>query len=92
MYRGCKQVFRGAAGDRLGLMSEAADEGERGLLACVMRGGERLAPVEDISAIAARTAASVAALPRAARELDCDRPARPAISEELQALADSLPQ
>jgi len=91
MYPGCKQVFRAAAGDRLGLTSEAAGAGERGLLECVMRDGERLAAVEDLGAIAERTAASVAALPAAARLLDCDRPPQPAISDGLQALADALP-
>ena len=89
-YPGRKQVFRGATGDRLGLADEAAATGERAVLECVLRDGQRISAVESLEAIAQRTATSVAALPAAARSLHCDAPPLPQISEALQALRQTL--
>lgn len=72
---GRKQIFRRyeggqAAGDRLGLMDDAAASDEQPLLQLVVKQGQVVQDVESLDAIAARTAASVASLPAAVRQLE----------------------
>jgi nicotinate phosphoribosyltransferase len=73
-YPGRKQVFRRlqagqVQGDRLGLASEEAAPGESPLLQLVVQAGRRLSPPEPLSQIRDRTAASVAGLPKAVRQV-----------------------
>lgn len=93
-WPGRKQVFRsiGAdgrlAGDVVALESE--DWPGAALLACVMRGGERTAPVERIADITARSRRSLASLPRATRRLVGAAPVPVTISPAVQALAAAV--
>ncbi|WP_198805895.1 nicotinate phosphoribosyltransferase [Leptolyngbya sp. BL0902] len=93
-YPGRKQIFRRyegtqAVADRLGLMTEAPQPGERPLLQRVMHQGQPVFEVEPLGEIATRTAQSVAALPQAVRSID-QPPAYPVeLSPDLQALTDS---
>ncbi|WP_035990758.1 nicotinate phosphoribosyltransferase [Leptolyngbya sp. KIOST-1] len=72
---GRKQIFRRydrgqAVADRLGLVDEPPAPGEQPLLQLMVKQGEPLQEVESLDAIAARTAASVASLPAAVRQLE----------------------
>ncbi len=91
---GAKQVYRGPDGDLLALRSEPPPAGHEPLLRPVMTGGQRLGPAEPLTAIQARCAASLAALPPSARELHTPAPltvtASPALAALQQKLADQL--
>jgi nicotinate phosphoribosyltransferase len=81
---GRKQVFRGPAGDRIGLRDEALPDGHEPLLVPVMRGGERTGPartletaralfradLEQVSAESRRIDDPVAHVPRSTVALD----------------------
>ena len=68
-FPGRKQVFRGPAGDVLGLRDEPAPAGSEPLLVPVMRGGRRVAPAGTLAEARGRFARDLAALPAAARAL-----------------------
>ena len=73
-YPGRKQIFRSFTGDkvnadRLGLVTESSVE-EQPLLQLVMKQGTRVQMPESIAQIRERTAAMVASLPDAVRDLD----------------------
>jgi nicotinate phosphoribosyltransferase len=100
-WPGRKQVFRRyeggqATGDRLGLVTDSAAPDEVPLLQPVIERGKPVQPLESLEAIAARTAAAVASLPTAVRQIEgpAAYPVMP--SAALQDLADrtrrSLPQ
>jgi nicotinate phosphoribosyltransferase len=61
-YPGRKQIFRSVTGDRLGLATEKANPGELALLELVVDRGKVLTQPESLAQIAARTAASIAAM------------------------------
>jgi nicotinate phosphoribosyltransferase len=93
-YPGRKQIFRHLQagcwrGDRLGLSTEPAAAGELPLLQPVMRQGKRLQAPESIDQIAARTAASVATLPLAARAVDTPQVLEAALSPGLRQLTEA---
>ncbi|MGF1517944.1 MAG: nicotinate phosphoribosyltransferase [Nodosilinea sp.] len=72
---GRKQIFRRfeggrAVGDRLGLMTDTPAPDEQPLLELVIKQGEVLQQEEELAAIAARTAASVASLPDTVRQIE----------------------
>ncbi|NJK68667.1 MAG: nicotinate phosphoribosyltransferase [Microcoleus sp. SU_5_3] len=92
-YPGKKQIFRRIQdgeiiGDRLGLLGEEINnsDAEITLMKLVFKEGKRLQRPESLEAIAQRTAASVASLPAATRQLE--RPISPPveISTDLQSL------
>ncbi|MEM9161803.1 MAG: nicotinate phosphoribosyltransferase [Cyanobacteria bacterium P01_F01_bin.4] len=90
-YPGRKQIFRRieqgqSLGDRLGLSDEAAQPAEITLLQPVMQKGQRLSPPEPLDQIAQRSAASVAALPTAVRQVTQPISFDVALSAELQQL------
>ncbi|MFI6603692.1 nicotinate phosphoribosyltransferase [Nonomuraea sp. NPDC050536] len=66
---GAKQVFRGPAGDVVGLREESPPPDHRPLLGPVMIEGRRLEVPETIDTIRDRCAAELARLPAATREL-----------------------
>ncbi|PSN14514.1 nicotinate phosphoribosyltransferase [filamentous cyanobacterium CCT1] len=89
---GRKQIFRRydggqAVGDRLGLVNEAAAPDEQPLLQLVVKQGLPLQELESLDAIAARTAASVASLPPAVRQLEHPALYPVALSDALEDLA-----
>ncbi len=88
-YPGRKQIFRGESEDRLGLATEAPKPGEVALLDLVVDRGRVLAPPESLDQIAARTAASIAAMSPHQRRIES--PIVPTIhySEALLALTDA---
>ncbi|WP_346293619.1 nicotinate phosphoribosyltransferase [Sphaerothrix gracilis] len=93
-YPGRKQIFRRFAGekitgDRLALADESPQAGETPVLQQVMAQGQRLLPDDSLSAIAQRTAKSVASLPDAARAIEQPTPLEVTLS---QALADTTEQ
>ena len=78
---GVKQVYREerdgeSVTDTIALADEPAPAG-RPLLAQVMAGGERLAPLESLATLRERRAAAVALLPEAAKRLDASPGAYP---------------
>jgi nicotinate phosphoribosyltransferase len=92
-YPGRKQIFRRfaagqAVGDRLGLMEEAAAPDEQPLLQLVMDGGQPVQGPEPLTAIAARTATTVASLPSSLRRLNDPAPFPVKVSPALQALTE----
>ncbi|ERN42816.1 putative nicotinate phosphoribosyltransferase [Rubidibacter lacunae KORDI 51-2] len=94
-YPGRKQIFRHyegdrATGDRLALMEEVPQPGERALLQRVMRRGQLLQPVEAIAAIRARSVTGIASLPPSARKLDAPEAYPVAISTALEALTHEV--
>lgn len=89
---GRKQIFRRyeggqAVGDRLGLLEETAAPDEKPLLQLVVKQGEVMQELESLDAIAARTAASVASLPTAVRQLEHPADYGVALSDALVDLA-----
>jgi len=85
-WPGRKQVFRAADGDLLALETESHDGTP--LLAPAMRGGRRVAPPHDLTAIRARARQQLAALaPRLRRLGPADPPYRVVVSDALRALA-----
>jgi nicotinate phosphoribosyltransferase len=90
-YPGRKQIFRQwrdgqVVADRLGLMDEPPMAGERGFLELVMRQGQRLQKPEALDTIARRSAASVASLPPAVRQIESPHPLDVNISDALEQL------
>ena len=90
-YPGRKQIYRQFAGgkiskDRLGLVSESSLANEQPLLQLVIQQGKRLQPPEPLTEISQRTAASVAALPDATRQINQPTPLLVEISDALQQL------
>ncbi|MGD1854780.1 MAG: nicotinate phosphoribosyltransferase [Leptolyngbyaceae cyanobacterium] len=86
-YPGRKQIFRSAAGDRLGLATEAAN-GCQELLVAVMQNGTRIAPADSIAVIRQRTEQSVAQLPSAVRDVGTPTVSEVEISPALQQLTN----
>lgn len=89
---GRKQIFRRyeggqAMGDRLGLLEETAAPDEQPLLELVVKQGQVMQELESLDAIAARTAASVASLPPAVRQLEHPADYGVALSDALGELA-----
>ncbi|MBD1918751.1 MULTISPECIES: nicotinate phosphoribosyltransferase [Cyanophyceae] len=89
---GRKQIFRRydggqAVGDRLGLLEETAAPDEQPLLQLVVKQGQAMQELESLDAIAARTAASVASLPAAVRQLERPADYGVALSDALVELA-----
>ncbi|MBD2233219.1 nicotinate phosphoribosyltransferase [Phormidium tenue] len=89
---GRKQIFRRyeggkAVGDRLGLLEEPAAPDETPLLQLVVKQGQAMQELESLDAIAARTAASVASLPAAVRQLEHPANYGVALSDALVDLA-----
>jgi nicotinate phosphoribosyltransferase len=82
---GEKQVFRGAAGDVLGLRGETLP-GER-LLTQVMRGGERTVLPESLSAARERFNDDLRTAPDTAKRLDRPQAPTPDVSDALAHLA-----
>lgn len=94
-YPGCKQIFRTVAdgkiqSDRLGLKHEEARENEHGLLEIVMQGGKQLRSPETLKQIRQRTAASVASLPAAIRQITNPHTLTIKISADLESLRQSV--
>ncbi|MBA3690358.1 MAG: nicotinate phosphoribosyltransferase [Actinobacteria bacterium] len=83
---GEKQVWRGPAGDVVGLREEDLP-GER-LLEQVMRGGARIGDSGTIEAARGRLEREMAAVPAEALALDAPRPRVARVSQALAALAD----
>lgn len=85
---GPKQVHRGdlAAGDVLAIRSEPPPPGRTPLLIQVMRGGERVTPVEPVAVARERLAADLAGLPAASRALRTPTVVPVQVSERLEAL------
>jgi nicotinate phosphoribosyltransferase len=92
-FPGRKQIFRRSQqgqfeSDRLGLISETPTPDEQPLLQQVIKQGSRLHPPETLATIAERTAASVASLPDAVRQIRQPTLIQPEISAVLQHLTD----
>lgn len=91
-WPGRKQVYRRfdacgrIADDTVGLTGEAL--AGTPLLACVMRGGRRVAVAETLATIAARTRETLASLPPRCLDLACPTPLVPVISAGIRALAE----
>jgi len=84
---GRKQVFRGPAGDVIGLRDEDPPPGAEPLLVPVMRGGRRTEPPGTIAEARARFEADLERLPEEARRIRDPEAPEPAISEQLARLA-----
>ncbi|PZV06817.1 MAG: nicotinate phosphoribosyltransferase, partial [Leptolyngbya sp.] len=85
---GRKQIFRRyeggrAVGDRLGLTTDPPGPDEQPLLQLVIKQGEVLQGEEELEAIAARTAHSVASLPDSVRQIEHPATYPVALSEAL---------
>ena len=94
-YPGRKQIFRTISNDlieqdRLGLISEIAEDNEQPLLQLVMQKGKRIQAEETLTTIRQRTANSVTSLPHLVRQIDCPSPIIPNISKDLQSLRKSV--
>jgi nicotinate phosphoribosyltransferase len=92
-YPGCKQIFRRSnqgqvQGDRLGLQSETAAPDEQPLMQMVLQQGKRLCSSEPLDAIAQRTAATVASLPAAVRQIEQPQAIEPQLSLALEKLTE----
>ena len=88
---GAKQVFRGPAGDVLGLRGEPPPAGHQPLLRPVMRHGRRVAPAEPLAAAQRPCADSLTWLPpAAARALKSPVPPAVRTSPALAALRQEL--
>jgi nicotinate phosphoribosyltransferase len=85
---GEKQVFRGEAGDILGLRDEPIPEGTRPLLEPVLRAGRRTRSPQSIDAARSRFESDLAGLPDAALDLRTPRAPTVRVSEALTRLAD----
>ncbi|MDX2213529.1 MAG: nicotinate phosphoribosyltransferase [Oculatellaceae cyanobacterium bins.114] len=89
---GRKQIFRQSKNgqlhsERLGLLIDDP-QGHEPLLRLVFKQGERLQEPEPLEAIASRTAASVATLPAAIRQIDRPDVLTPTITPALQELTE----
>jgi nicotinate phosphoribosyltransferase len=88
-----KQIFRKfeegkIIGDRLGLMSEEAQENEQPLLKLIMREGQRLQKPETLAEIAQRTRENIKKLPLETREIDQPKSIAVEISSPLLKLTE----
>ena len=83
---GEKQVFRGPAGDVLGLRDEELP-GER-LLAPAMRGGERTAEHEPLGTMRERFEAALSWLPEESKRIDAPVARVARVSDALSTLAE----
>jgi nicotinate phosphoribosyltransferase len=99
-YPGRKQILRQYAGDSavqdyLALVAESPPAGAQPLLQPVMQQGQLMAPLDDLSAIAQRTARSVAALSPAVRQVQDPTPytveITPALAQLTQATRQQTP-
>jgi nicotinate phosphoribosyltransferase len=89
-YPGRKQIFRSFAGnqikaDKLGNFEESTESGQP-LLQLVIKDGEQLKPLDDLSAIRQRTRLSVVSLPAETRLIDQPTSIPVEISAALQQL------
>ena len=94
-YPGRKQIFRTVVdgqiiSDRLGLHNEQPQDNERGLLELVMQGGKRLQSLATLEQIRQRTANTIASLNNDVRQLDNPQNFTVNISDDLQALRESI--
>ena len=94
-YPGRKQIFRIISNnkiqqDRVGLMSERAEENEQTLLQLVMQRGQRIQAEETLTTIRQRTAKSVASLPNSSRQIDRPTTIIANISNDLESLRKSV--
>ena len=87
-YPGRKQIFRTAAGDRLGLAMEDAPTDAEALLIPVMLKGKRIGPMETLETIRERTTQSVAHLSADVRDVGNPTVPQAQISVALQELTD----
>lgn len=87
---GAKQVYRGPAGDVVGLRSESPPPGCEPLLIPVMRQGSRLGPAEPIAEATQRCAASLARLRPGSLELRAPEQVTVKISAQLELLQHRL--
>lgn len=85
---GPKQIYRGdlTGGDVLAIRSEPSLPGRRPLLVQVMRGGERVLPVEPVADARDRLAGDLAGLPAASCDLRTPTVVPVQVSEQLEAL------
>ncbi len=96
-YPGKKQIFRQIesgkiVSDTLGLMTEEKP-GKQPLLELVIKGGERLSPVEKLGTIRERTTQSVQSLPLETRQItQSPTPLKVTISQELLDLTEKTKQ
>jgi nicotinate phosphoribosyltransferase len=96
-YPGRKQIFRQYAGDRamqdyLSLAAESPPAGAEPLLQPVMQQGQLITPLDDLSAIAQRTARSVAALSPPVRQVQDPTPYTVEITPALAQLTQTTRQ
>lgn len=96
-YPGRKQIFRRfekeqIQGDRLGLITESPQQGEKSLMQLVFKQGQRMHSPETLQKISERTAASVASLPAEVRQINQPIPIQPQISTELKNLTEQAYQ
>ena len=87
-YPGRKQIFRTAAGDRLGLAMEDTPTDAEKLLMPVMLNGERTGPVATLESIREKATQSVANLPSVVRDVCNPVIPQAEISGALQELTD----
>jgi len=85
---GRKQVFRGPAGDILGLRDEPLPEDHEPLLVPVMRGGQRTGPHRTLDTARALFRADVERLPPQGRRIHDPVPLDPGVSEALERLTE----
>ena len=83
---GAKQVFRGEAGDVIGLRDEDMPPGMEPLLVPVFRDGSRVADMGTLADARSRFEADLARLPEAARRLSEPEPARVPFSDAVERL------
>lgn len=96
-YPGRKQIFRRfekeqIQGDRLELITESPQQGEKSLMQLVFKQGQRLHFPETLQEISERTAASVASLPAEVRQINQPIPIQPQISTKLKNLTEQAYQ
>lgn len=89
-YPGKKQIFRSQNQDRLGLMSENAETGEKALLQLVMKEGKRLETRESLATIQKRTKNSILNLPENIRNINSEDNYVVNISSALDSLRQSV--
>jgi nicotinate phosphoribosyltransferase len=94
-YPGRKQIFRTLVNskiqeDRLGLAEEKPQNEEQPLLQLIMQQGKRMQKPQPLETIRQHTAASVASLAKATRQLDKPTPVKVNISDALESLRVSI--
>jgi nicotinate phosphoribosyltransferase len=83
---GRKQVFRGPAGDVIGLRDEPLPEDRAPLLVPVMRGGDRTGPHRTLDTARALFRADLEGLPDGAKRIEDPEPLVPRVSDALAEL------